>query len=116
MNKSRVGNQVETNQSRPWQQGHVDEGPNASYNPKRNFNRQPIAINFENTPSWGNMNQLPNWNGPLYNPIIQNHMALVWNQFVVCFPCGEIGHYMGDYPNPMKIQQYIPLCGNCKEA
>jgi hypothetical protein len=38
------------------------------------------------------------------------------NQYVVCFQCGEIGHYPGDYPNPRKVQQYIPLCGNCKEA
>ena len=114
--RGRPVHQIDTTQSRPWQQERTGNGPNASYNPKRNFNRRPVPLSFGNQPTWGETNQPPNWRGPPYNPRTQNYKTPMPNQFVVCFRCGEIGHYAGDCPNPRKVQQDIPLCGNCKEA
>jgi len=114
--RSRAVNQIDANQSRPWQKERMGEMPNIGYNPKRNFNRRQVPLNFGNQPTWGETNQPPNWRGPPYNPRTQNYKTPMPNQHVVCFRCGEIGHYAGDCPNPRKIQQYIPLCGNCKEA
>ena len=64
-------NHVDNSQSRPWQQIRNGPGPNASYNPKRNFNRRPIPLNFQGRSNWTQRNDFSNWSGPpSYN---QNH-------------------------------------------
>ncbi|KAL3686590.1 hypothetical protein R1sor_009164 [Riccia sorocarpa] len=34
---------------------------------------------------------------------------------VVCYRCGEKGHYANSCPNPQQRHDYIPLCQNCRE-
>ena len=79
LTRSRAVNQVDTNYSRPWQQECMDGGPNVSYNPKRNFNRRQVYLNFGNRPCWGETNQPPNWRGLHIQPKpkITRHQCLI---------------------------------------
>ena len=49
-------NQIDDNRNRPWQEERTGPGPNSTYNPKRNFNKRHVPINFPNRPSWGRTN------------------------------------------------------------
>ena len=111
-------NQVEDNRNRPWQEERSGPGPNSNYNPRRNFNKRPISIDFPNRPSWGKTNGPPNWNGPPYNPNARNYNSNSNDKrkIPVCYRCQELGHYANECPNPRKSQDYVPLCGKCKTA
>ena len=111
-------NQIEDNRNRPWQEERTGPGPNSNYNPRKNFNRRPVNIDFPTRPSWGKTNGPPNWNGPPHNPNTRNNNANYNDRkkIPVCFRCQELGHYANECPNPRKSQDYVPLCGNCKTA
>ena len=110
--------QIEDNKNRPWQEERSGPRPNSNYNPKRNFNKRHVPINFPNRPSWGRTNGPPNWNGPPYNSNSRNYNSNnndKW-KIPVCYRCQELEHYASECPNPRKSQDYVPLCGNCKIA
>jgi peptide methionine sulfoxide reductase MsrB len=109
-------NQIEESRNRPWQEERTGPGPNSSYNPRRNFNKRPVLIQFPNRPSWGRTNGPPNWNGPPHTNNTRNYNSNSNDKrkILVCYRCQELGHYANECPNPRKAQDYVPLCGNCK--
>ena len=111
-------NQIDYNRNRPWQEERSGSRPNSNYNPRRNFNKRHVPINFPNRPSRGRTNGPPNWNGPPYNANSRNYNSNNSDKrkIPVCYRCQELGHYANECPNPRKSQDYVPLCGNCKTA
>jgi hypothetical protein len=67
-------------------------------------------------PRWNDTyNKHPVWNGPPTNPNTHNYRPLEKGKHIVCFNCGELGHYRNECPNPRKQVGYTPLCGRCHE-
>ena len=117
LKQPKVVNHVDTNQTCPWQQERNEPGPNANYDPKSNFNRRPVPLNFQGHSIWNQQNGFSNWNRPpSYN---QNYKRFDLNlddsrKYYVCYRCKELGHYANNYPNPHKPQDYVALYGNCR--
>ena len=67
-------------------------------------------------PRWNDTyNQPPVWNGPPTNPATHNYGLPEKEKHIVCFNCGELGHYRNKCPNPRKHEGYIPIYGRCHE-
>ena len=52
LKQQKVVDHVDSGQFRPWQQERNRPRPNASYNPKKNFNRRPVSLNFQGRSNW----------------------------------------------------------------
>ena len=35
---------------------------------------------------------------------------------VRCFHCFQLGHYAGECPNQSYTEDYVLICGNCKQS
>jgi len=88
--------QVDSN--RPW----VNKtDPN-----KRPFTRPNVGPPYrpnDNRPRWNDTyNAPPVWNGPPTNPNTHRYGPPQPRKTVVCYSCGELGHYAHSCPNPRK--------------
>jgi hypothetical protein len=110
----------------------VTDGNNPSW-PKKNVNKTPYSVTSkrpftrpnvgppykpgDGRPRWNDTyNQPPVWNGPPTNPATHNYGPPERGKHIVCFNCGELGHYRNDCPNPRKQEGYTPICGRCRES
>jgi len=84
---------------------------------KRPFTRPNISPLYrpnDNRPRWNDTyNQPLVWNGPPSNPNTHYYGPSERGKHVVCFRCGELGHYLNNCPNARKQVGYTPLCGRC---
>jgi hypothetical protein len=83
--------------------------------PKKNVNKTPYNVTSKRPFTRPN-NQPPVWNGPPTNPATHNYGPPKRGKHIVCFNCGELGHYRNDCPNPRKQEGYTPICGRCHES
>ena len=58
------------------------------------------------------------WNTPSrYIPVETPNMPSgMGRRRVRCFCCCQIGHYASESPNQAYIEDYAPICGNCKQS
>ena len=101
--------QIDAN--KPW----VNKGnPN-----KRPFTRPNVGPPYkpnDNRPRWNDTyNAPPVWKGPPSNPNTHNYGPPQRGKMVVCYRCGELGHYASECPNPRKPVDYSPFCSKCRQ-
>jgi hypothetical protein len=56
-----------------------------------------------------------NWNGLPTNPNTFRYGPPEKEKHIVCYRCGELGHYANNCPNPQKEEGYTPYCGRCRK-
>jgi hypothetical protein len=100
--------------------------------PNRNANKVPYSVSSkrpfmrpnvgplykpgDERPRWNDTyNKHLVWNGPPINPKTHNYGPPDMGKHVVCFNCGELGHYQSECPNPRKQVGYTPLYRRCHE-
>jgi hypothetical protein len=102
----------------PGPNRNVSKAP-YSVTSKRPFTRpnvDPPYKSGDGHPRWNDTyNKHPVWNGPPTNPNTHNYGLPEKGKHIVCFNCGELGHYRNECPNPRKQVGYTPLCGRCHE-
>jgi hypothetical protein len=108
---------IDTN-NHPGPNRNVNKAP-YSVTSKRPFTRPNVEPPYkpgDGRPRWNDTyNKHPVWNGPPTNPNTHNYGPLEKGKHIVCFNCGELGHYRNECPNPRKQVGYTPLCGRCHE-
>ena len=58
-NHNVIFNQIEYSKNLPWQVKRSCPRPNSNYNPKNNFNKRPVPIDFPNWHRWGRNQWIP---------------------------------------------------------
>jgi hypothetical protein len=117
-NISEVRTVVTDNNNQPWPNKNANK-VSYSVTSKRPFTRPNVGLSYKSgdgRPRWNDThNKHPVWNGPPTNPNTHNYGPPEKGKHVVCFNCGELGHYRNECPNPRKQEGYTPLCGRCRE-
>ena len=110
--------QVQAQNNNQWNQKENTKLP-YSVNSKRPFTRPNVGPPYkpnDGQPHWNdNYNAPPVWNGPPHNPNTYRYGPPQKGKHVVCFRCGERGHYANECPNPRKEEGMTPVCGNCRQ-
>jgi hypothetical protein len=95
-NISEVRTVVTDGKNQSWPKKNVNKAP-YSVTSKRSFIRPNVGPPYkpgDGRPRWNDTyNQPPVWNGPPTNPATHNYGPPERGIHIVCFNCGELGHY-----------------------